>query len=279
MSSKVYDISRAQKGLSMSELKKSGAAGVIIRLGVGDSAKYKGGQDTASDGFIKECEKIGLPYGFYFYSYALTKEAASKEISMFIGLALSYKKSKYKYFQMPCFFDMEEPSQWSQMLKGTREDIIHTWLNACAANGLQGAIYGSPSFLLNWITPPKNAKIWLAHYVKGAPQVKSSYIDRFNAIGWQYGTSKVFGYTVDINEWYAGIGPNASKPETIKKGSLKVGDRVKVDLGATTYEGRYLAQFVYVETYTIMELVNDRAVIGQCGMVTAAVNVKDLYKV
>ena len=60
---------------------------------------------------------------------------------------------------------------------------------------------------------------------------------------------------------------------------LKVGDKVKVKSGATTYTGGALASFVYNTTYTILELSNNRAVIGINGVITAAVNVSNLFKV
>ena len=45
---------------------------------------------------------------------------------------------------------------------------------------------------------------------------------------------------------------------------------------AKTYTGGGLASFVYANTYTVLELSGDRAVIGQGKAVTAAVNIKDL---
>lgn len=60
---------------------------------------------------------------------------------------------------------------------------------------------------------------------------------------------------------------------------LSVGDTVKVTNGATTYDGRALAAFVYIQLYTVMEVSGDRIVIGQNGNVTAAVNEKDLIKI
>ena len=40
--------------------------------------------------------------------------------------------------------------------------------------------------------------------------------------------------------------------------------------------GGSLASFVYNNTYTVMQMDGDRAVIGQNGVVTAAINKKDL---
>lgn len=60
---------------------------------------------------------------------------------------------------------------------------------------------------------------------------------------------------------------------------LKVGDKVKVKAGSTTYSGEALASFVYQTTYTILELSGSRAVIGVNGVVTAAINTNNLLKI
>ena len=58
--------------------------------------------------------------------------------------------------------------------------------------------------------------------------------------------------------------------------SVQKGASVKVKKGAKTYTGGSLASFVYSNTYTVMQVDGDRAVIGQNGAVTAAMKVADL---
>ena len=60
------------------------------------------------------------------------------------------------------------------------------------------------------------------------------------------------------------------------EGAVTVGSTVKVKQGAKTYTGGGLAAFVYSGTYTVMQVDGDRVVIGKSGVVTAAVNIKDL---
>lgn len=59
-------------------------------------------------------------------------------------------------------------------------------------------------------------------------------------------------------------------------GAVTVGSKVKVTKGAKTYTGGSLASYVYNNTYTVMQVDGDRVVIGLNGVVTAAVNSKDL---
>lgn len=67
---------------------------------------------------------------------------------------------------------------------------------------------------------------------------------------------------------------------TSEKKTLKIGDTVKVKAGATTYDGKRLAAFVYTEKYIVMQVgkrdADDYIVIGQNGMITAAVKADDL---
>lgn len=60
--------------------------------------------------------------------------------------------------------------------------------------------------------------------------------------------------------------------------AIQIGSNVKVQLGAKTYDGGGLADFVYRTVYSVIELSGDRAVIGVDGRVTAAVDTKDLSK-
>lgn len=46
--------------------------------------------------------------------------------------------------------------------------------------------------------------------------------------------------------------------------------------GAKTYNGGSLASYVYTTTYTVIQVDGSRVVIGINGVVTAAVNIKDL---
>lgn len=59
-------------------------------------------------------------------------------------------------------------------------------------------------------------------------------------------------------------------------GAVTVGSKVKVTKGAKTCTGGSLASYVYNNTYTVMQVDGDRVVIGLNGVVTAAVNSKDL---
>lgn len=74
---------------------------------------------------------------------------------------------------------------------------------------------------------------------------------------------------------------NTESNNTTQK--FAVGDKVKVNYGAKTYNGGSLALFVYTNVYEVMQAGSgdreDYIVIGQGGQVTAAVRAEDLTKI
>lgn len=68
-----------------------------------------------------------------------------------------------------------------------------------------------------------------------------------------------------------------------KTQKFAVGDKVKVNYGAKTYNGSSLALFVYTNVYEVMQAGSsdreDYIVIGQGGQITAAVRAEDLTKI
>ena len=93
------------------------------------------------------------------------------------------------------------------------------------------------------------------------------------------GKEALIGLSGDYTGWVYLADLEKVSTSTAHKKSIKVGDTVKVKSGAKTYNGGALAVFVYTQKYTVMELKGDRAVIGQHGQVTAAVNKADLTAV
>ena len=84
--------------------------------------------------------------------------------------------------------------------------------------------------------------------------------------------------TVNGQVWAAMNVNNLSKVggTSAPSSSINVGDRVRVT-NAVTYTGQSFK--TWYDTYTVMELKGDRAVIGVNGTVTAAINVNNIAKV
>ena len=78
-------------------------------------------------------------------------------------------------------------------------------------------------------------------------------------------------------EMIAGNNPTSSHTPTAA--ALKVGDRVKVKQGATTYNGGKLASFVYNREHQVKQIDKDRVVITYKGTVVCAIHKDSLTRV
>lgn len=72
---------------------------------------------------------------------------------------------------------------------------------------------------------------------------------------------------------------NSQNTTSSKTSNLKTGDKVKVINGSKTYTGGGLASFVYRNIYDIIEISDNRVVIGKGKSVTAAIHINNLEKV
>jgi hypothetical protein len=103
-----------------------------------------------------------------------------------------------------------------------------------------------------------------------------AFTNKSNAIN-QAGKLNDSGFEVHVSTNGGGSIVSPGKTQApASRPTLRVGSHVKVKSGATDYNGRGLAGFVYRTTYDVMQINGDRVVIGKGGTVTAAVNVKDL---
>ena len=74
---------------------------VIIRSSWGSFAEDLRARRNAS-----ECERVGIPYGFYHYSYARNLGEAQAEVNAFLNFAGQFHPS------MPLYIDMEDADGW-----------------------------------------------------------------------------------------------------------------------------------------------------------------------
>src|SRR5690606_35049600 len=86
---------------------------------------------------------------------------------------------------------------------------------------------------------------------------------------------KKAGYDVYIT---TNAGTPVAPASAAAPASIRVGDKVRVKYGASTYDGKSLASFVYNTVYNVIQVNGDRVVIGKGSAVTAAVHIKDIIK-
>ncbi len=286
---KGIDISSWQKGLNLSKIKFDF---VICKATEGTTIV-----DNTCDDFIKQAQKLGKPFGFYHFARPELGHTAEAEAEYF------YKHTKGYFGKGIPVLDWE--SSGKSNVAWAKKWLDHIY----KLSGVKPLIYMSESVVnsYNWQSVVKaDYGLWVAKY---RDYNKDYNYDMSNAGSkpnvkwwsfycmWQWTSSgRLDGYSGnldcdifygDVNTWnkYAGIKKTATttkepeKPKEEKKkttSAIKVGDTVKV-INPITYDG--IKFKLFFNTYKVMELKGSRAVIGKNGVVTAAINVKNLKKV
>ncbi len=187
------DISEWQDEPDYQKLKDAGVEFVILRVG---GSKYSTGEYFLDKSFlynIEEAEKVGLPVGIYFYSYAKDKKRALEDAEWI------YEQIKDKKVELPIFFDWENWSFYNEFKLSFYEltDMSNSFLKFFEDKGYDGMLYSSKAYLEEiWLK--SNYPIWMAHYTKNIE--KSSYQGEYTY--WQLcSDGKVDGIDgpVDIN--------------------------------------------------------------------------------
>ena len=211
------DVSAHQGTIDWKKVKLSGIDFAIIRMGYGSDINS---QDDIR--VIENCrgaERVGIKYGLYLYSYALTDEDVESEADHMIRIA------KMVNPELGCFFDMEDADRYKQRnginvyhSKAKLTRFCQTWLKKVAKAGFKVGTYANYDYLtrvLDLELLRDNGMIWLAHWGISKPSIECDY--------WQYtdkGTVSGINYRVDMNYGY--MTENEPKKTPNKKDETKV---------------------------------------------------------
>ena len=199
---KGIDVSNNQGNIDWNKVKADGIEFAIIRLGWGGNAINQ--DDPKFNQYVSECEKIGLPWGAYIYSYALTLDAVDNEIEH------SLRVLKGKKPTLGVWFDMEDADHYKQkhginVYQSRRliTDMCKKYVEAMKKNGYDAGVYASSDYFKNVIYKDElSCPIWLALWGPSQPNMPCRI--------WQY-TSKgaVNGIkgNVDMDTLYDDIKP------------------------------------------------------------------------
>lgn len=192
---KGIDVSKWQGKIDWDKVKSNDIRFAMIRLGYGSNDGLSCGIDSYFEQNVESALKAGISIGCYFYSYALSVEAAQKEAQFVVNILNRYKG----VFTYPIAFDIEDKSQ-ATLSKHTLTNMVIAFGNIIEEAGFYYSVYSS----LNWFkTHLNDIRIkrfdhWLAQW-SSAP----TYSGTFGL--WQYcSTGKVAGISgnVDMNISY-----------------------------------------------------------------------------
>lgn len=139
---KGIDVSEWQGKIDWAKVKADGIEYAVIRCGYGnDRTKY---DDKYWEYNVSECERLGIPYGVYFYSYANDLEDARSEAEHTIRLLKGHHPS------LPVYYDLEDDTvrdAGSNMIA----QMAQTYCDKVSAAGYRMGIYASRSWWTSYL--------------------------------------------------------------------------------------------------------------------------------
>lgn len=216
------DISKHQGDIDLASLKNE-IDFVIIRVGYGT----KGTIDTKFKRNVDLCIQLGIPFGFYWYSYTLDINGAKKEAEAFIN-AINPYKDKYSY---GCWFDMEDADGYKSKngmpSNDMLQDICVTFCETVENSGYYVGIYASQSWFNNQLSGDKLNPYdkWIAQWLTSGGKQKGLSVspdDKSGVSLWQFTSQAKFnGYssTLDANYAYKDY-PNLIGNTSVNNNSL-----------------------------------------------------------
>ena len=190
------DVSSHQGRISWAEVKNAGIDFAIIRCGYGQDISSQ--DDYMFIRNVLECERLGIPYGVYLYSYALTESDAYSEANHALRLIKGHNPT------LGVWIDIEDADGYKQKYgmpsNETLTNIASIFCDSLNENGYKTGIYASYSWLINQLSSPKLDKYdkWVAQWNDSC-----SYDKKY--IMWQYTSKgKVDGImtNVDMDIYY-----------------------------------------------------------------------------
>lgn len=134
---KGMDVSEWQGKIDWEKAKADGIEYAVLRCGYGnDKTKY---DDKYWEYNVSECERLGIPYGVYFYSYADDLDDAKSEAEHTIRLLKGHHPS------FPVYYDLEDKTVESAG-KNMISKIAQTYCDKVSVAGYRMGIYASRSW-------------------------------------------------------------------------------------------------------------------------------------
>ena len=153
------DVSRWQEDIDFEKVKNAGVEFVFIKVGgtIGIDGEYY--TDVKFQQNIEGFNKVGIPVGIYFYSYAATSTQAKEDAEWLLKQIKDYK------VDLPIVYDWENWSSYNDfnMSFYNLTNNAKVFLDTVKASGYDGLLYSSKSYLEKiWLDI--DYPIWLAHY-------------------------------------------------------------------------------------------------------------------
>ena len=168
----------------------------ILRCGIGSDIASQDDKQWARN--VGECNRLGIPWGAYLYSYAMSTAESESEAAHTLRLLKGLKPA------YPVYIDMEDADGYKAKRGGISKqlatDICRIFCETVSAAGYTAGVYANKDWAVNRLDMAQLSKwtFWLAQY-----NSKATYTGKYDM--WQYSSSGTLpGITgkVDLNYCY-----------------------------------------------------------------------------
>lgn len=240
----VIDVS-GHDGLIDWDSAKEHIEGVIIRIGYGNDYAYQDDKQAVQN--MDECERLGIPYGVYIYSYAMTMQETESEISHTLRMLKGRNPVR------GVWFDMEDADEYkknhgmdvySEEDRTLLTDICIRFIEEMHSRGYITGIYANYDYYKNVLDTNRlymteGFNMWLAHWDVEEPDM--------DCMMWQFGAYRIGDHEFDGNIYYADY--SSPYKDAYIETSAQAGRKVNVVYQAQIDGDYWLPQVINDEDY------------------------------
>lgn len=267
------DLSKAQKEIS----------GVIARCSWGWSTSNI---DKQWENNATQANQLNIPLFAYHFCYARNENEAEKEANLALKICEKYRVNVI-------YYDMESSDYQGDLTSDMYYKIAKAFCDKIEKAGYSVGIYANENWFRTKLTNKGFASwtLWIANY--GNNNGYNNWNDeiKYNPFGHvllhQFTSNAKKGVLKNI-QGISSSGLDCSLDHGLinkfvkidsdkESNNIQVGSKVKVKQGATWYDGKTIAKFVFNNEYEIIQIKGERVVIGVNGKVTGAILLKYLY--
>ena len=200
---KGIDVSNANGRVDWDKL-KGNIDFAILRCGYGSDIASQDDEQWARN--VAECGRLGIPWGTYLYSYAMSTAEAESEAAHALRLLKGLKPT------YPVYIDMEDADGYKSKRGGISKqmatDICRIFCERIAAAGFTAGVYANKDWATNRLDMSQLSKwtFWLAQYNSTV-----TYAGKYDM--WQYtsdGSMPGISGRVDLNYCYKDFAAEAA---------------------------------------------------------------------
>ena len=240
----VIDVS-GHDGLIDWDSAKEHIEGVIIRIGYGNDYAYQDDKQAVQN--MDECERLGIPYGVYIYSYAMTMQETESEISHTLRMLKGRNPVR------GVWFDMEDADEYkknhgmdvySEEDRTLLTDICIRFIDEMHSRGYITGVYANYDYYKNVLDTNRlymteGFNMWLVHWDVEEPDM--------DCMMWQFGAYRIGDHEFDGNIYYADY--SSPYKDAYIETSAQAGRKVNVIYQAQIDGDYWLPQVINDEDY------------------------------